>query len=114
MSLDTWNLEVTFEEVREHLGMDTIWFWLAASQPINAMAYIYDGILFGAKDFVFLRKRMMEGFLLVFLPLVLWGFLKIESLLGLWLALIGLNGYRMLSGWWGCKRISNCKGSFTV
>lgn len=92
-------------EIMALLG--TIWFWLAASQPINAMAYAYDGILFGAKEFVFLRKRMMEGFFLVFLPLVLWGFLKTESLLGLWLALIGLNGYRMLSGWWGCKKISN-------
>ncbi|SCA64004.1 Uncharacterized protein SCG7086_BN_00060 [Chlamydiales bacterium SCGC AG-110-P3] len=85
--------------------LSTIWFWLAASQPINAVAYVYEGILFGSKDFVFLRKRMMEGFLLVFLPLVLWGFLQTESLLGLWLALIGLNGYRMLSGWWGCTRI---------
>ncbi|MCB1135757.1 MAG: MATE family efflux transporter [Chlamydiia bacterium] len=82
-----------------------IWFWLSISQPINAVAYVYDGILFGAKDFVFLRKRMMEGFALVFLPLALWGFLKMESLLGLWLALIGLNIYRMISGWWGSRRI---------
>lgn len=102
---ETWvqGLFTNRPEIMALLG--TIWFWLAASQPINAMAYVYDGILFGAKDFVFLRKRMMEGFLLVFLPLALWGFLKAESLLGLWLALIGLNGYRMLSGWWGCKRI---------
>jgi len=102
---DSWvqGLFTNRPEIMALLG--TIWFWLAASQPINAMAYVYDGILFGAKDFVFLRKRMMEGFLFVFLPLVLWGFLKTESLLGLWLALIGLNGYRMISGWWGCKRI---------
>lgn len=85
--------------------LGTIWFWLAASQPINALAYVYDGILFSARDFVFLRKRSIEAFFLVFLPLVLWGFLKTKSLLGLWLALIGLNGYRMLSGWWRCKRI---------
>lgn len=102
---ETWvqSLFTNRPEIMALLG--TIWFWLAASQPINAMAYVYDGILFGAKDFVFLRKRMIEGFLLVFLPIVLWGFLKTESLLGLWLALIGLNSYRMLSGWWGCKRI---------
>ena len=83
----------------------TIWFWLAASQPINAIAYVYDGILFGSKDFAFLRKRMVEGFIFVFLPLVLWGFLKTESLLGLWMALIGLNVYRLFSGFWGCKKI---------
>lgn len=85
--------------------LGTIWFWLAASQPINALAYVYDGILFSARDFVFLRKRTMEAFFLVFLPLVLWGFFMTKSLLGLWLALIGINGYRMLSGWWRCKRI---------
>lgn len=102
---ETWvqGLFTNRPEIMVLLG--TVWFWLAASQPINAVAYVYDGILFGAKDFVFLRKRMMEGFLFVFLPLVFWGFLKTESLLGLWMALIGLNGYRMLSGWWGCKRI---------
>ena len=87
------------------LLLDTIWFYLAASQLINSVAYVYDGILFGARDFVFLRKRMMEAFLFVFLPLVFWGFMKMESLLGLWLALIGLNTYRMFSGWWGCKKI---------
>lgn len=90
-------------EIMALLG--TLWFWLAASQPLNAVAYVYDGILFGAKDFAFLRKRMMEGFLFVFLPLALWGFLKAESLLGLWIALIGLNGYRMVSGWWGCRKV---------
>lgn len=102
---ETWvqSLFTNRPEIITLLG--TIWFWLAVSQPINAMACVYDGILFGAKDFVFLRKRMIEGFLLVFLPLVLWGFLKTESLLGLWLGLIGLNGFRMLSGWWGYKRI---------
>lgn len=89
--------------------LGTIWFWLAVSQPINAVAYVYDGILFGTRDFVFLRKRMMEAFLFVFLPLVLWGFLKMESLLGLWLALIGLNGYRVVSGWWGYKSIVSVK-----
>lgn len=85
--------------------LGTIWFWLAASQPINALAYVYDGILFSTRDFVFLRKRTMEAFFLVFLPLVLWGFFMMKSLLGLWLALIGINGYRMLSGWWRCKRL---------
>ena len=86
--------------------LGTIWFYLAASQPINAVAYVYDGILFGAKKFSYLRKRIVEGFLFVFLPLVLWGFLQEESLLGLWIALIGLNLYRLLSGWWGFKRLS--------
>ena len=102
---ETWvqGLFTNRPEIMALLG--TIWFWLAVSQPMNAVAYVYEGILFGARDFAFLRKRMVEGFLFVFLPLVLWGFLKAESLLGLWLALIGLNAYRMVSGWWGCKRV---------
>ncbi len=101
----TWvqGLFTNRSEIMALLG--TIWFWLAVSQPINAVAYVYDGILFGAKDFVFLRKRMMEGFLFIFLPLVSYGFWKTESLLGLWFALIGLNIYRTFSGWWGCRRL---------
>ncbi len=102
---ESW-LQGLFTNRPEIIAMlHTIWFWLAVSQPINAVAYVYDGILFGAKNFVFLRKRMLEGFFFVFIPFVLWGFFKMESLFGLWVALIGLNCYRMISGWWGCNRI---------
>lgn len=90
-------------EIMAVLG--TIWFWLAITQPINAAAYVYDGILFGAKEFVFLRKRMVEGFFLIFVPLLFVGFSKFESLSWLWCALIALNIYRMASGWWGVQKI---------
>ena len=102
---DTWiqGLFTNRPDILTLLG--PLWFWLAASQPINAVAYAYDGILFGSKDYVFLRRRIVEGFCLVFLPLVLLGFLKSESLLSLWFGLIGLNFYRMCSGYMKCTRL---------
>jgi MATE family multidrug resistance protein len=82
-----------------------IWFWLAVTQPLNALAYTYDGLLFSSREFAFLRRRMLEGFVFVFLPLAAWGFLWAQSLLGLWLGLFGLNLYRAASGWWKCRNL---------
>ncbi len=82
----------------------SVWLVIAVAQPINAFTYVFDGVLFGNRAFGFLRRRMVEGFLICFLPLLLWGFFLDESLLGLWLALASLNVYRAITGWKGVKR----------
>ena len=86
--------------------LSTLWFWLAATQPLNAVAYVYDGLLFAHRAFAFLRRRMVEGVLFIFLPVTAFGFWHTQTLLGLWTGLFALNVYRMLSGWWGCRELS--------
>jgi putative MATE family efflux protein len=84
----------------------TLWLWLALTQPLNALAYVFDGLLFGHRAFGFLRQRMLEGVVFVFLPLLAVGFWYSQSLLGLWTAHFALNAYRLFSGWWGCRRFA--------
>ena len=89
------------------MKLNLVWGALALSQSFNTFAYVFDGILFGFRAFVFLRKRMLEGFCFVFIPLALWGFLETQSLLGMILPLIGLNIYRLLTGWWGYRKYTS-------
>ncbi len=78
--------------------LNAIWLLLALSQPLFAVLYVYDGILFGSHDFSYLRKRMIEGFVVIFLPLLVLSYFQKWGLIGMWMALCGLNLYRMATG----------------
>lgn len=79
-----------------------VWPLLVASQLINAIAFVLDGILFGLERFDYLRTHMMIGFFFIFLPV--WGISQFYSaFLTLWLALVLLNCYRGVSGLWMIK-----------
>lgn len=80
-----------------HLMLDKIWLVIVVSQSFNAVLYILDGVLFGAREFSFLKKRMFEGFFLFFLPTALLGIFYIKSFLVLWVSLSLLNIYRCVS-----------------
>ncbi|GAB4224721.1 MAG: MATE family efflux transporter [Acidobacteriota bacterium] len=73
------------------------WPVIALTQPLNALVYVWDGLLFGRRDFAYLRRHMLIGVLLVFVPLLLALGWARGSLVGVWLALVGLNGYRAAS-----------------
>eukprot|EP00249_Psilotum_nudum_P010989 c22895_g2_i1 orf=1474-2433(+) len=70
--------------------------FVAATQPVNALAFVFDGILFGASDFVYAAYSMIivaflaSLFMLLFTPL--WGFV------GIWSGLTILMTFRMLAG----------------
>ena len=99
-----WVQEIFTNQVYIHELLDTIWLYLVLSQPISGLTYIYEGILFGSRDFTFLRKRMLEATFLVCIPLALVWFWKAPSLLGLFVPLQGFQFYRLLTGWWKCKK----------
>ena len=77
--------------------LDEIWYILVLMQPINGLVYVYDGILFGTRDYAFLRKRMLEGLFMVFLPSLIAVSLLINKLFGIWLCLSLLAGYRLVT-----------------
>lgn len=79
--------------------IDDLWPWIAITQIPNALAFVYDGVLFGLGSiggFVWVRRWMIVGSLLVFLPISL----TISGLKGVWFAFIALNCFRLLTGWW--------------
>jgi len=82
----------------------SFWLMIVLSQFFNAIAFVYDGLLFGLEDFRYLRKHMMIGGALVFLPIAIFGQIN-GSLALIWAGMIILNIYRGLSGFARVKRV---------
>jgi putative MATE family efflux protein len=97
-----WSFFTLDREVYEQL--EKIWPYVVWSQIINCLSFVYDGLLFGLGEFRFLRRHMFLGTCVTFLP---FGFLSYfgESLLAIWLGLIGLNFYRLVSGYLKTKNL---------
>ncbi|GLJ22027.1 hypothetical protein SUGI_0412690 [Cryptomeria japonica] len=72
--------------------------FVAATQPLNAMAFVFDGINFGASDFAYAAYTMVSVSIFTILCLLvlspLWGFV------GIWVGLTILMTLRMLAGVW--------------
>ena len=83
--------------------IESLWPLIWLSQLPNAVAFVYDGLLFGLESFDFLQKMMMLGVLLIFLPIALLTIVY-ESLYPLWVALIVLNLFRLITGFNGTKK----------
>ena len=63
---------------------------IALVQPINALAFVFDGILIGANDVAYLFGSMLVAVFGVFVPLALTAYFFDWGLRGAWLALDGL------------------------
>jgi len=79
--------------------LNAIWLLIALTQIINALSFVYDGLLFGHGAFAYLRKQIMIGVLVCFLPISLYG-LSEKSIIWIWVGLCLLNIYRMLTGYY--------------
>ena len=73
------------------------------SQAISAVAFVYDGLIFGLSGFHYLRKHMIIGAVCVFFPFALYS-LHDPALIYIWCGLVFLNLYRGLSGFAYIKR----------
>lgn len=83
----------------------SLWFLLVISQIPNAYAFILDGLLFGLGQFSYLRKHMMIGVTLIFLPLLVLA-LYTQQLQWIWGAMVMLSCYRAISGQWQVSRLN--------
>ncbi|CAA2967913.1 DETOXIFICATION 43 [Olea europaea subsp. europaea] len=72
--------------------------FVAATQPINSLAFVFDGVNFGASDFAF------SAYSMVLVSAASIGFLfflsKTNGFIGIWLALTIYMGLRALAGVW--------------
>lgn len=76
-----------------------LWWLIACFQLPNAVSFLLDGLLFGQQGFAIIARRMWEGLVFVFLPIIIVSSTvpHITPLWGIWLAICGLNLYRLLS-----------------
>lgn len=83
-----------------------IWPWIALTQIPNSIAFIYDGLLFGLGSlggFVWVRRWMLCAGILVFLPIAL----TVDGLNGIWFGLIGMNLFRLVTGFWTTRYLTS-------
>ncbi|MCY3915977.1 MAG: MATE family efflux transporter [Chloroflexi bacterium] len=78
------------------------WVIAALSQPLNALAFITDGIHWGASDYRFLRNAMMMATVCGLLGLQLIASDQAESLSGVWLMMALWIAIR---AFWGVARL---------
>ena len=78
-------------------AIELIWPLIVWSQLINAMAFIVDGILFGAGAYKFLRNMMVFIFIFVFFPFAYLAHSN-QSLVYLWAGLIMVSLARLVIG----------------
>ena len=80
----------------------TAWGIAALSQPLNALAFITDGIHWGASDYRFLRNAMLMATVCGMLGLQLIASDRAEALSGVWLMTALWIGVR---AFWGVARL---------
>lgn len=70
----------------------TTWILIALFQIPNSILYTFDGLFFSQKNFGYIRKKVWQGLLVFFVPvMLLYGE---NNLFGIWAAICLFNAYR--------------------
>lgn len=72
--------------------------FVAATQPINALAFVFDGINFGASDFAYSAYSMVLVAIISIFCLVILS--STQGFIGIWVALTIYMSLRTLAGFW--------------
>jgi len=87
----------------------SLWWIVVLTQPLNAYVYVTDGLLFATRDFSGMRQVMWLA-LIAFLPFA-WVNYSLNSLVGIWLALVFVNIVRSFGNYLLLKRFTNNQSS---
>lgn len=80
------------------LHIDSIFWLVILFQPLNALVYIFDGLMFATRQYSYMKKHMAIGFLCIFVP-ILGLFWFDPQFIWLWISLVALNSYRVVSNY---------------
>lgn len=73
-----------------------LWTLLCGIQPVNALVFVYDGLLYATQSFRYIRNALCLGVLLVFSPALGYA-IHLHTLTALWTAKALLNSWRCLT-----------------
>ena len=74
------------------------WSVLAAAQPVNAVAFVTDGLLYGLHLFGGGARVMAAGFTAVYVPCLVAAAMRSQGIWGVWAAKLALNVARGAGG----------------
>ena len=86
------------EEVASFLRARGVWRALALAQPLNALVFVYDGLVYAFQDFAYARELMSTGVGYVFLPSLAFVAARGEdptTLADIWRCKVALNAWRL-------------------
>ena len=86
------------EEVASLLRARGVWRTLALAQPLNALVFVYDGLVYAFQDFAYARELMSTGVGYVFLPSLAFVAARGEdptTLADIWRCKVALNAWRL-------------------
>ncbi|GER55064.1 MATE efflux family protein [Striga asiatica] len=72
--------------------------FVAATQPINALAFVFDGVNFGASDFAYSAYSMVTVAIVSIIVLLILS--SSNGFVGIWIALTIYMSLRALAGFW--------------
>ena len=79
--------------------LNEVWLLLVLAQCSGGMVYVYDGIILAYQEFRFARRQMLGGLLVCVLPTLGLSLFVYKSYWGVWLALVLLNLYRLVTSY---------------
>jgi multidrug resistance protein, MATE family len=82
----------------------SLWLIMILVQPLNALTFILDGIMFGLGRFAYLRSNMMIAVALFFFPFAYYSWSK-GNLMAIWIGFCLINLWRSLSNSLLLKRL---------
>ena len=84
------------EQVAAFLRERSAWRILALAQPLNALVFVYDGLVYAFQDFAYARELMSTGVGYVFLPSLIYVTVARDtSLADVWRCKVALNAWRL-------------------
>lgn len=73
-----------------------MWLFLMLIQPLNAIVFVYDGLIYAAQAFSYMAFCLSIGFVLLFLPTIGAAYFYFRTLLSAWAAKAVLNFVRLI------------------
>lgn len=83
--------------------IDQYWWIIVLTTPLNALTFVYDGILFGSREYRFLRNSVAGALIVAFFPVLIVGHLTTLSITTIWLAFAARNCFRLITAFWFFK-----------
>ena len=82
------------------IQLSHVWLLTMIMQPINAIVYISDGILYAHQAFAYVRNLMLLGVFIIFGPILIIGYTWTHTLLSIWIAKSILSLWRSFAAFW--------------
>ena len=81
-------------------ALESVWPLLCGMQAVNALVFVYDGLMYATQNWAYVRNLMAVACILVYAPLLALGSALAPSLRAVWIAKAALNSVRFIGAYY--------------